>query len=327
MRKIFLVALVVGSLIAVSVRVYRVHRSSPMAEAYAGSEGVTVWNSTAEVRTPITTLAYGQPVQIDQRNGDMELIETAAKIRGWVSANSLLDASVWRDETQLSNMTKVMPIQARGFTRVPSNLHTHPGRQEPVIAEALAQAPVLLLERKAVPYGGANSVGSGADRNNNGEDWWLVRARLRNVGEVSGWVLGRFVDLDLPSPLAGYESSEDMKIVSWYEISHAVDASGGAKPEYLVTASRDGDGRPCDFTLLRVYTWSDSRQRYETAFVEGGICGSLPVQVTPARIPGGDAYFHFQNAGAAGTEPLEYKMQATTVRRMGREMTNQKRRR
>lgn len=318
MRRIFVVALVVGSLIAVSIRLYRTHQPSAMAEAYAGSEGVTVWNSTAEVRMPITTLAYGQPVQIDQRSGNMELIETATKIRGWVSADSLLDAAVWRDESQLDGMTKVLPIQARGFTRVPSNLHTRPGRQEPVIAEALAQAPVLLLQRKVVTYGGAKSAENGAGQNENAEDWWLVRAQLRNVGEVSGWVLGRFVDLDLPSPLAGYQSSEDMKIVSWYEISRAVDASGGTKPEYLVAGTRDGDGRPCDFTLLRVYTWSDSRQRYETAFVEGGVCGNLPVQVTPARMPGGDAYFRFQNTDAGRAEMREYKMQLTTVRRIDR---------
>ncbi|HEV2289760.1 MAG TPA: hypothetical protein VGR81_12490 [Candidatus Acidoferrales bacterium] len=327
MRRIFVVALVVGSLIAVSIRVYRMHRPLPMAEAYAGSQGVTVWNSTAEVRTPITTLAYGQPVQIAQRNGNMELIETTTKIRGWVSADSLLDASVWHEESQLSEMTKVMPIQARGFTRVPSNLHTRAGRHEPVIAEALAQTPVLLLERKVVPHDGAKSAESGAGQNENAEDWWLVRAQLRNVGEVSGWVLGRFVDPDLPSPLAGYQSSESMKIVSWYEINKVANSSGGVKSEFLVTGSRDGDGRPCDFTLLRVYTWSDSRQRYETAFVEGGICGNLPVQVTPARISGGDAYFRFQNRSADGVQMLQYRMRSTTVRRIDRTGTTQESRR
>ncbi|MFZ0211418.1 MAG: hypothetical protein WBE20_15470 [Candidatus Acidiferrales bacterium] len=327
MRRTFLIAVVVGSLIAVSIREYRDHRQLPMAEAYAGSRGVTVWNSTAEVRTPITTLAYGEPVEIDQRAGDMELIETAAKVRGWVLASSLLDAAVWRDEAQLSETTKLMPVQARGFTRVPSNLHTLPGRQEPVVAEALGQAPMLLLERKTVPYEAPKPVGSGAVPVRNAEDWWLVRAQLKNAGEVSGWVLGRFLDLDLPEPLAGYESSENMRIVSWYELNRAVDSSGAVKPEYLVTGSRDGDGRPCDFTLLRVYTWSKPRQRYETAFVEGGVCGSLPVQTSPAQVPGGDAYFRFRNAGADSAETREYKMQLTAVRRIVRAAAGKKQKR
>src|SRR5208283_2187719 len=42
------------------------------------------------------------------------------------------------------------------------------------------------------------------------------------------------------------------------------------------------DGQPCDFTLIRVYTWGAGRRRYETAYVESNLCGTLPILVQTA---------------------------------------------
>ena len=58
------------------------------------------------------------------------------------------------------------------------------------------------------------------------------------------------------------------------------DDDGGPKPQYLVAGIKGGEGQPCDFTLLRFYTWGAKRQRYETAFVENDICGRMPIRVT-----------------------------------------------
>ncbi len=87
------------------------------------------------------------------------------------------------------------------------------------------------------------------------------------------------------------------------------------RPEYLVAGNRQRDAA-CDFTLLRVYTWSSVRNRYETAFMDSRVCGKLPVQVTPAKLPTDDAYFSFDNLGAAGMDKRTYRMRLTTVRRI-----------
>jgi hypothetical protein len=89
--------------------------------------------------------------------------------------------------------------------------------------------------------------------------------------------------------------------------------SSGEMPQYLVAGSRGEEGQPCDFTLLRVYTWDEPRQRYETAFLESDLCGKLPIRVFQS---GGNPEFKFTDASDAGGERT-YVMQKTMVRRLG----------
>ena len=117
------------------------------------------------------------------------------------------------------------------------------------------------------------------------EDWWLVRAKTSEKDSVSGWILGRFIELDVPQPLPDYASSAGMRIVSWSELNQVVDASGKSRPQYLLLGAHGPEGQPCDFSMLRVYTWGKQRQRYETAYVESGVCGKLPVDVKNSRHP------------------------------------------
>jgi hypothetical protein len=129
---------------------------------------------------------------------------------------------------------------------------------------------------------------------------------------IAGWVLAQFIEYDLPVPMRDYATSAGLHIVAWFELNHVPDGSGGEAPQYLVAASRSGQGQPCDFTMLRVYTWGSVRQRYETAYVESDLCGRLPIRVPPAS---NGAQFYFVETGDnAGNR--HYVMQQTTVRRM-----------
>jgi hypothetical protein len=313
MRRAFVVSVIVGLITAFAIREYRLRRRAPLEEAYVGGEGATVWNSTAQIRSPIANLAYGQPVEVYQRDADNVLVSTPEGVRGWVSSVSLIDADLWRRVSLLAETTKSMPVQAVGHTRARANLHTRPGRQSPVILEASGNSPLVVLQHAMAP----NDQGpENGETKSSAGGWWLVRANVRDVGSVSGWVLDRLVLLDLPEPLPEYQSSEAFNVVAWFEINSGLDsATGGYKPEYLVAGTRDSEGA-CDFTLARVYTWSTNRNRYETAFLDSGLCGKLPVDVTPAKTPGGDAYFRFQDVGAAGMENRVYAMKLTTVRRI-----------
>lgn len=315
MRRVFLVSLMAGLVAAVAMREYRLHRRLPLEEAYIGGQGATVWDSTAQIRSPIASLAYGQAVQIYQRDADYALVGTPSGVRGWVSSLSLMDAELWRRVAILDARTKSMAVQAAGHTRARANIHTRPGRTSPVILEAPGNSPLLVLQH-ATGSGELEPPGPGPGPSPNGDDWWLVRADVKGVGAVSGWVLGRLVILDLPEPLPEYQSSEAYTVVAWFEINRAHDPlSGGDRPEYLVAGMRDSRRGACDFTLTRVYTWSAKRGRYETAFMDSRLCGKLPIEVTPAKIPGGDASFRFQNLGSGGVEERAYDMKLTTVRR------------
>jgi len=316
MRRVFLIVLVLGIMGALVVREVRLHRKPPLEMAYVGGQGITVWNSTAEVRLPVANLSYGEPVQVFQRSGDRALIKTKAGVQGWISSTSLLSVALWHGEMVLDKSTESMPLQAQGHTRARSNLHMRPGRQWEVVASAPGGTPVEMFARQATANLERKPRPIPMTEPSNLEDWWLVRADVKNAAQISGWLLGRFVDLDLPHPLPTYESSEHIHIVAWFVINHAVDSTGAVKPEYLVMGTRDGEGRPCDFTLVRVYTWSPRRHHYDTAFIERGLCGSLPVRTTPAVTPGGTARFTFSNIGLKGTENRQYEMTLTTVRRI-----------
>jgi hypothetical protein len=132
------------------------------------------------------------------------------------------------------------------------------------------------------------------------------------AGLVAGWVLARFIELDLPGPVKDYASSADLHVVAWFELNRVPDGSGSEAPQYLVAGSRGGEGQACDFTMLRVYTWGKVRKRYETAYVESDLCGRLPI-----RISNGEKgpEFHFPDVDEGGADRT-YSMYQTTVRRV-----------
>lgn len=129
---------------------------------------------------------------------------------------------------------------------------------------------------------------------------------------IAGWVLARFVDLDLPGPLRDYATSAAMHVVAWFELDRVPNGSGGQAAQYLVAGARPGEGQTCDFTMLRVYTWGAARQRYETAFVENNLCGQLPIRLSSS--PAGPE-FRFQESGDGSAEGA-YVMRQTVVRRL-----------
>jgi hypothetical protein len=132
------------------------------------------------------------------------------------------------------------------------------------------------------------------------------------AGPVAGWVLARFVELDLPGPVRDLASSAGLRVVAWFELNRVPDGSGGAVPQYLVAGSHGGEGRVCDFTMLRVYTWGTARKRYETAYVESDLCGSLPIHISSgAKGP----EFQFPDVDEGGADRT-YVMYQTSVRRV-----------
>ncbi|HEV7966025.1 MAG TPA: hypothetical protein VGP19_00565 [Candidatus Acidoferrales bacterium] len=132
------------------------------------------------------------------------------------------------------------------------------------------------------------------------------------AGPIAGWVLARFIELDLPDAVKDYASSADLHVVAWFELNRVPDGSGGDVPQYLVAGSHGGEGSACDFTMLRVYTWSTVRKRYETAYVESDLCGRLPIR-TSSGAKGPE--FKFPDVDEGGAD-RSYVMIQTSVRRV-----------
>jgi hypothetical protein len=132
------------------------------------------------------------------------------------------------------------------------------------------------------------------------------------AGPVAGWVLARFVELDLPGPVKDLASSADLHVVAWFELNRVADGNGGEAPQYLVAGSRGAEGGPCDFTMLRVYTWGKARKRYETAYVESDLCGRLPILISNGEK---GPEFQFPDVDEGGAD-RKYVMYQTVVRRV-----------
>jgi hypothetical protein len=302
------------------------HSSAPIEIAYAGSKQVTVWSTSAQVREPIGTISFGERLDVLQRFQDRVKIRTAKGEVGWVQEHDLLSTDLWQMLKDLDTKAASMPVEARGRTRVLSNLHFGPGRDTPRVRQLNKDVELELLTRQASEI---NPATPSAISNQNSdqesaseppgtkkEDWWLVRAHTSDQGVLAGWLLGRFIELNVPAPLPDYASSANMRIVAWSVLNEVNDPSGARKPQYLLLGTHGPEGQPCDFTSMRGYTWSLKHQSYETAFVESNLCGKLPIQLTRATVRGGDVTFSFEDLSGPARERREYQMRQTIIRRV-----------
>jgi hypothetical protein len=330
MRKLavgFVVVLVVCAILYLRFH----HRRGPIETAYVESRQLTIWSSSAAVKEEVATVNYGDRVEVLERSGDQAQVRTASGASGWVNGDDLLSEEFWQKAENLVASVGRLPVEARGQTRVLSNLHLDPARDSPRIRLLSKSVPLEMFERRpvAVPQPSAGTpaapTASAADNATatttaaapaRQEDWWLVRAKPMGDVPVAGWLLGRFVDLNVPSPLPDYATSAGVRIVAWFELNRVADAKSGSMPQYLVVGAHGPEGQPCDFTILRAYTWDGPRQRYETAFVESDLCGKLPVELTPASKPGGDAGFAFEDWQSGARQRRGYRMTGTVIRRI-----------
>jgi hypothetical protein len=240
---------------------------------------------------------------------------------GWINEADLLSADLWQRASDLDAMTAKSPVQARGHTHAISNLHVEAGRESPRVRQLNKGVPVELFERKVVEGSPAPAAAAVDDKNATQgpssappakkEDWWLIRAHLPDQTSVAGWILGRFVDLDVPAPLPDYASAAAMHIVAWFELNRVAD-----RPQYLVVGNRGPEGQVCDFTMIRVFTWGQKKQRYETAYLESRVCGKLPMNLKEPAMPGGDVIFSFEDSSSGNDEQRTYRMERTAVRRV-----------
>ena len=310
------------------------------AVAYVAEPSAILWNANAQVRQPVATLHYGDRVAVLQRSGERAEVRSDAGTRGWIDALLLMDAELWRQSAELLDRVRKMPVQARGHTRTISNVRLAAGRDGPRIFQFGRNEPVAVLERNtsSAPREGAAQTTVNLPKL---EDWLLVlrtgppgsgtgsaaggapsfspgRSSAAPAVPIAGWVLARFIELDPPPPIPDYFNAAGIRVVAW-AVLNTVPDRGGPQPQYLVAGARGGEGQPCDFTLLRVYTWGASRQRYETAYVENNICGRMPIHVSAT--PAG-ADIRFADPAQGGAERA-YRMRATTVRRVRETATPQ----
>jgi hypothetical protein len=333
MKRKLLIAVPLLLVVAVTAWFFR-PKHETLGEAYVGERTATLWSSVAQVREPLDTLHYGDRVDVVARRNDSIKVRTAAGELGWVEGRYLMDPALWQRSTKLLKQVVPMPVQARGRTKVATNLRVEPGRTQARLYQFGRGVPVEIVGRAAADWVQVTDEKEGANepQDTKKEDWFLIRGlATRPPGEstarsaettttqpgdqtlpIAGWVIARFIELDLPDPVRDGASSANIRPIAWFELNRVSDPSGD-KIQYLVAGSRGAEGQPCDFTTLRVYTWNLKKERYETAFIENDLCGQIPIHV--GRSPKGDPEFRFQEMGGKKEERV-YRLMQTVVRRI-----------
>src|SRR5438445_6257355 len=333
MKRKLLVAVPLLCLVGIAAWFYR-PKHEYLDDAYISERSVTLWSSVAQVREPIDTLHYGDRVDVMSRRNDSVKVRTVSGVVGWVDSRLLLEPALWQRSVKLLNSAKPTPVQARGRTKVQTNLRVEPGRTAPRLYQFGRGVPIEVVARAVADWVQVSDERETTHENDaqKKEDWFLVRGlATRPPGEVSartsesntttqpgdqtipiaGWVVARFVELDLPDPVREGMASANVRPIAWFELNRVASPSGD-KPQYLVAGTRSSEGQACDFTTLRVYTWNPTRTRYETAFIENNLCGQMPIRLDIG--PKDEPEFRFRQMDGANEERV-YRLPQTVVRR------------
>jgi hypothetical protein len=341
MKRKLLVAVPLLCLVAVLAWVFRPKHES-LGEGYISERSVTLWSSVAQVREPMDTLHYGDHVEILARRNDNAKVRTAAGEVGWIDGRLVMEPALWQRSAVLLKQAQVLTVQAKGRTKVSTNLRVEPGRTQPrlyqfgrgvaveIVGRAVADWAQTADEKETPSEANSNSNGNAPKK----EEWFLVRAlATRPPGEnnpkipdttnttrpgdqsvpIAGWIVARFVELDLPDAVRTGTASANVRPVAWFELIRSGGVPAGEKPNYLVASQRGPEGQICDFTNIRVFTWDAKKDRYETAYNENNLCGQMPVRL--ARGPKDEPEFRFRTKEGAGEERV-YRLIQTVVRRI-----------
>ncbi|MDP9146874.1 MAG: SH3 domain-containing protein [Acidobacteriota bacterium] len=339
MRRKLIVAVPLLCIVAVLAWIFR-PKHETVGEGYISERSVTLWSSIAQVREPLSSLHYGDRVDIIGRHNDNAKVRTLSGEVGWIDAHLVMDPTLWQRSAKLLEEARALPTQARGRTKVSTNLRVQPGRTQPRLYQFNRGVPLEIVGRSVADWSQSTDEKDkekevpAESPDAKKEEWLLVRGvATRPPGEnnarsldtttttqpgdqtipIAGWIVGRFVELDLPDIVKEGTASANVRPVAWFELNRIADPAG-AKPQYLVAGTRGPEGQACDFSILRVYTWNLKKGRYETAFIEHNLCGRMPVRL--AKGPNGEPEFRFLTKDGGNVERV-YRLIQTVVRRIG----------
>jgi hypothetical protein len=332
MKRKLLVAVPLLCLVVVLAWLFRPKHES-LGSAYISEKTVTMFSSMAQVREQVAILYYGERVDVLAHRNDYAKVRTASGTEGWIDARYLMDPGLWERSEKLLQQSKGMTVQARGRTKTSTNLRIAPGRTEPRLYQFSRGTEVEIFGRAVADWVQVSDEKEAAEGEpNKKEDWYLVRGiatrppgegAIRNSADmtttqpgdqtipIAGWVVARFISLDLPDPVQAGTSAANVRPVAWFVLNTVTD-DAGEHPQYLVTGTRGPEGQPCDFTTMRVFTWNPKKTRYETAYIENDLCGALPVQV--GKGSKGEPEFRFHEMEGAKPERV-YHLVQTVIRR------------
>src|SRR6202165_4059221 len=213
MKRRLLIAVPLLALVTLAAWMLR-PKHETLGEAFVSEKVAPLLSGIAQVREQVGTLHYGERVDVVGKRNDFVKVRTNAGTVGWVETRQVMEPAVWQRSIKLLDQTRGMLVQARGRTKVSTNLRVQPGRTEPRLYQFGRGVPVEVVGRALADK--AQSLDeketSNEAQENKKEDWFLVRGiASRPPGEgtarstesattqpgdqntpIAGWVVARF---------------------------------------------------------------------------------------------------------------------------------------
>jgi len=269
LRVIVITLVIIASLFAYYLFVYRPRPQVPLEAAYVLPTKATMVDTPADIRQEIDTLKAGQRLEVLSRTRNWAHVRTESGQNGWVEGKSLIDGPSYEAGRRLLDSLEDTQVQAVGHISDLANLRLEPSREGSQLAQLPGNQAVEVLGRRLVdrPLPPDQPPTATPTR----DAWYLVRADSK-----AGWILGRLVALDIPEAVSVY--AQGVNMVAWFVLKTVAD-NGRQVPEYLVV-DRAGTSE-YDFNHIRIFTWWIKNQKYVTAYVESDLNGYFPIRVEP----------------------------------------------
>ena len=137
MRVFVIILLVIASLVACYLFVYRPRPQVPLEVAYVLPTKATMVDTPADLRQEIDTLRAGQCLEVLSRTRNWAHVRTGSGQSGWVEGKSLLDGPTYEAGQRLLTSLADTQVQAMGHVSDVANLRLEPSRE----GSQLAQLP------------------------------------------------------------------------------------------------------------------------------------------------------------------------------------------
>jgi uncharacterized protein YgiM (DUF1202 family) len=256
--------------------------SAPKERVYVAAQQVTLRDRVADVYNKVGNVKNGDVLEVLERSKNRRWLRVrdAAQEEGWIEQKYVVDQSIYGAVQKLAGDNRNALVQGHAAADTDLRMRVEPQRDADFLYMLKEKDKVELLKRASTekPVKPAPAI----DDPKNAkpvepvyEDWWLVRSPEGHVG----WVVGRNLDVEVPLEVAEY--AEGKKIVAWFklnEVRSTKEKDSKMVPQYLMALSEPKGGLPYDFDQIRVFTWNQKKERYETAYREH-LVGDLPVEV------------------------------------------------
>ena len=319
LRRIFISAFVVGTTLSLVTGCKR--NSAPKEKVYVAAQQVTLRDRVADVYNKVGNVKNGDILDVLERSKNRRWLRVrdAAGEEGWIEQKYIVDQSIYNAVQKLAAVNKSALVQGHASADTDLRMRVEPQRDADFLYMLKEKDKVELLKRasteKPVKAAPASDPKNAKPVEPVYEDWWLVRGGDGHVG----WVVGRNLDVEVPLEIAEY--AEGKKIVAWFKLNEVHSNSqkdSKMVPQYLMALSEPKGGLPYDFDQIRVFTWNQKKERYETAYREH-LTGDLPIQVTTQDF-GKDGHLPvFTLLAKEGDQPFQerkYSLNGVLVRRV-----------